>query len=128
MKRKSSRRVVFVLALLTVIAGYSAVVSPVLAAHSSDTPSEVEIYEHRTESGNGLHTIVLPSADIEKISASDNLLGVVVIPEQERVCQAVAEKGYEADSAGCMQDESRVETYLDAAGVERTASGNYTAG
>jgi hypothetical protein len=100
---------------------------PGSANHSETTPSGIEIYEHRTDQGE-LHTIVLPPQGITGTTAGDDVLGIVVIPERGRVCQAVAGKGYEAADAGCTKDESRVDAYLDAAAVERSSNGNYTVG
>jgi len=132
--RTSLVRTVFVVVagLLAVMAGLSGVglaenrSAP--ASHSSATSSGVEIYEHRTESGDELHTIVLPPADVVETTADGDVLGIVVIPEQDRVCRSIAGESYEAPTAGCTTNESAVDAYLDDAGVERGSNGDYTVG
>jgi len=99
---------------------------PVSAAHPSPTSSGVEIYEHRTESGDELHTIVLPPAAVDETTADGDVLGIVVIPERDRVCRSIAGESYEAPTAGCTTNESVVDAYLDNAGVERGSNGSYT--
>lgn len=119
---------VVVVGLLTVLAAHPSAVlaeSSASATQSTDDPSEIELYEHRTESGATVHTIVLPPENVE-VSTSDDVLGVVVIPEQDRICQSIDGKSYQAASAGCMKNESKVDAYLTNAGVERTADGGYT--
>ncbi|WP_257627645.1 hypothetical protein [Haloplanus salinarum] len=86
--------------------------------HSADSTSPVRIYDHETVDGETLHTIELAPATVDP--SSDDVLGVVVLPERDRICQSVA-----GDGAGCMEDGSTVESYLDAAGVERDESGEY---
>jgi hypothetical protein len=131
-KRKDSIRSGFVVVagLLAVMAGLSGVGlaedRPASAAHSSAPSGEVEIYEHRTESGDELHTIVLPPADVVETTADGDVLGIVVIPEQNRVCRSIAGESYEGATAGCTTNESTVDAYLDDAGVERGSNGNYT--
>jgi hypothetical protein len=121
---------VVVAGLLAVMAGLSGVGLaedyPVSAAHSSATSSEVEIYEHRTESGDELHTIVLPPATVDETTADGDVLGIVVIPEQDRVCRSIAGESYEAATAGCTTNESTVDAYLDDSAVERGSNGDYT--
>jgi len=91
--------------------------------HSADGPTPVQVYEHETDAGETLHTIELAPTAVDP--PSDDVLGVVVLPEQDRVCRAVAGESYAAEGAGCTQDASTVEAYLDAAGVERTEDGAY---
>jgi len=107
--------------LVVVLVGWVGM-TPVTAQSSDDT-SGVEIYEHETDSGETVHTIALPPEDVD--TPTDGVLGVVVIPEQNLVCHAVADRSYEATGAGCTTNESRVEAYLDAAGVARTDDGSY---
>ncbi|AXG11355.1 hypothetical protein DU484_16675 [Haloplanus rubicundus] len=99
---------------------------PVSAAHSSATASGVEIYEHRTESGDELHTIVLPPAAVDETTADGDMLGIVVIPERDRVCRSVAGESDETATADCVTSGSTVDAYLDDAAVERRSNGNYT--
>ncbi|WP_251341457.1 hypothetical protein [Haloplanus halophilus] len=118
--------VVVAVVVLAVLAGGSGVTlaeNPPVA--DATDPGGVELYEHRTVSGAEIHTIVVPPTAVGGMT-DGSVLGVVVIPEQDRVCQAVAGKSYEAANAGCMRSESRVDAYLDAAAVERTSGGDYT--
>jgi len=130
-KRNNAVRTGFVVVagLLAVMAGVSGVGlaenRPIAPAHSSTTSTGVEIYEHRTESGDELHTIVLPPADVDETTADGDVLGIVVIPEQDRVCRSIAGESYEAATAGCTTNESTVDAYLDDAGVERGPDGDY---
>jgi hypothetical protein len=94
------------------------------ATESAAASSEVEIYEHRTGAGDELHTISLPPEAVGETPSG--VLGIVVVPERDRVCQSIDGEGYEAADAGCMQSESMVDAYLQAAAVERTSSGDYT--
>jgi len=123
------------LVLVTVVVGSLAVTAGVsgavltenrstAAAESGATPSGVEIYEHRTESGDELHTISIPPEAVGETPS--DVLGIVVVPERDRVCQSVAGESYGASDAGCMESESMVETYLRSVPIERTSSGNYT--
>lgn len=99
---------------------------PVSATHSSATASGVEIYEHRTESGDELHTIALPPTEVTEPAADGDVLGIVVIPERDRVCRSVAGESDDLATASCTTNESMVDTYLADAGVERGSNGDYT--
>jgi len=90
----------------------------------SGESSAVEVYEHETESGDELHTIVLSPAAVDT-PTDDEVLGIVVIPERGRVCRSVAGESYRSEDAGCSKDQPTVDAYLDAAGVERAADGTY---
>jgi hypothetical protein len=94
------------------------------ATGSAAAASEVEIYEHRTGTGDDLHTISLPPEAIGETPSG--VLGIVVMPERDRVCQSIDGESYRASDAGCMESESMVDAYLQAAAVERTSSGDYT--
>jgi len=91
--------------------------------HSTDGSSRIQIFEHETVDGETLHTIELAPTAVDP--SSEDVLGVVVLPERDRICQSIAGESYAADGAGCMEDGSTVEAYLDAAGVERSDSGEY---
>ncbi|WP_338737678.1 hypothetical protein [Haloplanus salilacus] len=69
---------------------------------------------------------MLPPERVAETGVGDEVVGIVVIPERDRVCQAVDGKSYEAANAGCMEDESTVDAYLDATAVERLSGGDYT--
>jgi len=113
------------LLVLTAAGAGAAVGGDVAPNHSADGTSQVRIYEHETVDGETLHTIELAPAAVDP--SSDDVLGVVVLPERDRICQSVAGESYAAEGAGCMVDGTTVETYLDAAGVERSDSGGYVA-
>lgn len=132
MGRKSVKRMVFVIVVVGSLAVTTGVSGAVLAENrstaateSAATPSGVEIYEHRTGAGDELHTISIPPEAVGETPSG--VLGIVVVPERDRVCQSVAGESYGASDAGCMESESMVDAYLQAAAVERTSSGDYTA-
>jgi hypothetical protein len=106
------------LLVLTAAGAGGAVGDDVASEHSADDASPVRIYEHETVDGETLHTIELAPAAVDP--SNEDVLGIVVLPERDRICQSVA-----GDGAGCMEDGSTVESYLYAAGVERSESGAY---
>lgn len=107
------------------VSGVVAAESQPISADRSATTGGIEIYEHRTDSGAEIHTIVLPPEEVSETGVADDVVGIVVVPERGRVCQAVAGESYEAANAGRMRDESTVDAYLGDTAVERLSDGEY---